>query len=859
MARISVYCIYVTAWILAVAAITLTAVILLSTFSAVQSASTQAQRDTGYAQVITMNCTIGGTLDRVAMQTDSVLTLFLTQTNALAAADFKPDKVVAALEPILLQALAPVAKEQSSEIDGGGVNLLYPVNTANPTAFNFTYSRSVQLWADILMNGTRQLVMSLTNSSDNLETAYEVTYAPNRSLLVGADLYTFEWFSYLSIGKLNDNFYLPAWPWASSDGNAFWYFIHQRFVESHGVQGNIMTTYVGINWLNTMLAVLAPGAELLIFDSNNMTIAATPQEELDRLLQCRENIVDISVVTTCISIDSSQHPIASIRIPFNALYEPEWANLSAPRQPFAYPVFSMNGTQYAAVTGTLVQRDLLRMTIVWYQPLVLVGDNGGAISGLICTLAILSTLVLTVLGIFGILLPLMRLGRGLRTVAANLRKGSTDVVVERHQSMFLEVDTIGKDFETIVVEFLGFSSGKTRDTTHAPTDRDAPFAVVFTDIQSSSLLWGRDPVEMARCVQSHHEIIRGLLSKHRMYEVKTVGDSFMAVGISPTSAVQFAVDLEEAFFGFEWQWPELEEVYQQSHMVLTRTKAGYAALWNGLRVRVGVHYGRGDVVFDDVTKGYDYYGPVVNIAARIENLGHGGQILASDEVLQAMRITASPGRFTTKRLGAHPLRGIKNPPVLHEVIPSKLEGRTYPPLRSKATDDVILMEEVDPNCDGAPLLADAPAAPFGERPARSGSDAASHGTGESNSIPDVEDMAARHSLVKRGVLSVPQMTQHLLLLRDMLDDVLRPLGPTAKLSTFKTICKGWGVAAPHSRSDVLGAMLVLAQRLSETTKSLVHLRTISREGPHSPSLPSAGKDAPSIHTPNFPMVFSPQP
>jgi hypothetical protein len=273
--------------------------------------------------------------------------------------------------------------------------------------------------------------------------------------------------------------------------------------------------------------------------------------------------------------------------------------------------------------------------------------------------------------------------------------------------------------------------------------------------------------------------------------------------------------------------------------VLTRTKAGYAALWNGLRVRVGVHYGRGDVVFDDVTKGYDYYGPVVNIAARIENLGHGGQILASDEVLQAMRITASPGRFTTKRLGAHPLRGIKNPPVLHEVIPSKLEGRTYPPLRSKATDDVILMEEVDPNCDGAPLLADAPAAPFGERPARSGSDAASHGTGESNSIPDVEDMAARHSLVKRGVLSVPQMTQHLLLLRDMLDDVLRPLGPTAKLSTFKTICKGWGVAAPHSRSDVLGAMLVLAQRLSETTKSLVHLRTISRgsEFPHPCSPP----------------------
>ena len=35
-----------------------------------------------------------------------------------------------------------------------------------------------------------------------------------------------------------------------------------------------------------------------------------------------------------------------------------------------------------------------------------------------------------------------------------------------------------------------------------------PFAVIFTDIQSSTMLWGIDPEEMARCIQVHHEIIR---------------------------------------------------------------------------------------------------------------------------------------------------------------------------------------------------------------------------------------------------------------------------------------------------------------------------------------------------------------
>ncbi len=34
----------------------------------------------------------------------------------------------------------------------------------------------------------------------------------------------------------------------------------------------------------------------------------------------------------------------------------------------------------------------------------------------------------------------------------------------------------------------------------------------------------------------------------------------------------------------------------------------YSNVWNGFRVRVGIHYGLGDILVDEVTKGYDYYG-----------------------------------------------------------------------------------------------------------------------------------------------------------------------------------------------------------------------------------------------------------
>lgn len=56
-------------------------------------------------------------------------------------------------------------------------------------------------------------------------------------------------------------------------------------------------------------------------------------------------------------------------------------------------------------------------------------------------------------------------------------------------------------------------------------------------------------------------------------------------------------------------------------------------LWNGLRVRIGLHTGEPDCVFDPVSKGYDYYGPDVNVAARVEGLAQGGQILATESVV----------------------------------------------------------------------------------------------------------------------------------------------------------------------------------------------------------------------------------
>jgi hypothetical protein len=55
-------------------------------------------------------------------------------------------------------------------------------------------------------------------------------------------------------------------------------------------------------------------------------------------------------------------------------------------------------------------------------------------------------------------------------------------------------------------------------------------------------------------------------------------------------------------------------------------------LFKGLRVRMGVHVGTPKTVRDPMTRRVEYIGPVVNAAARITAMTHGGQIVMSHAV-----------------------------------------------------------------------------------------------------------------------------------------------------------------------------------------------------------------------------------
>ncbi|NEJ83450.1 hypothetical protein GR268_44075, partial [Rhizobium leguminosarum] len=76
-------------------------------------------------------------------------------------------------------------------------------------------------------------------------------------------------------------------------------------------------------------------------------------------------------------------------------------------------------------------------------------------------------------------------------------------------------------------------------------------------------------------------------------------------------------------------------------------------VFKGLRVRMGLHAGSPKVVRDPMTSRVDYGGPVVDAAARITAMAHGGQVVLSRAVYDELSGAGTDAKARTQRLGKH--------------------------------------------------------------------------------------------------------------------------------------------------------------------------------------------------------------
>jgi class 3 adenylate cyclase len=205
--------------------------------------------------------------------------------------------------------------------------------------------------------------------------------------------------------------------------------------------------------------------------------------------------------------------------------------------------------------------------------------------------------------------------------------------------------------------------------------------LVFTDVEGSTVQWEWDADSMAVAIRVHNDLLRKLLQEHGGYEVKTEGDAFMCAFADPFVAVKWCLDAQEKLL--EAKWPEKIYEHPKSAVVVSKKTGG--TLYKGLRVRMGVHVGKPSNEEDPVTGRMDYFGPMVNRAARVESVAHGGQIVMSNDVYDRVIVQLQSTKQIPEviDLGTFELKGLQDPTHILQVLPVSLIERKFEAIVTK--------------------------------------------------------------------------------------------------------------------------------------------------------------------------------
>jgi predicted ATPase/class 3 adenylate cyclase len=168
-----------------------------------------------------------------------------------------------------------------------------------------------------------------------------------------------------------------------------------------------------------------------------------------------------------------------------------------------------------------------------------------------------------------------------------------------------------------------------------------PVVFVMTDVVGSTALWEAHGDSMRTALEGHDGLVHGAMRSVGGRVFKHTGDGMIAAFDEADAAVAGALRAVDALSGAEW------------------------GATGPLEIRVSVHAGSAS------ERDGDFFGPPVNKVARINGVGHGGQVLVSDVARQLM---SDPSGID---LGMHQLRDLSEPVRLWQ-----LDNGAHGPLRT---------------------------------------------------------------------------------------------------------------------------------------------------------------------------------
>ena len=157
---------------------------------------------------------------------------------------------------------------------------------------------------------------------------------------------------------------------------------------------------------------------------------------------------------------------------------------------------------------------------------------------------------------------------------------------------------------------------------------------LFTDVEGSTRRWEEDPGAMRDALAAHDDALGAAIVSNDGWLFKHTGDGVCAAFESPIAAVHAAVEAQRSL---------------------------------GLPVRMGLATGEAQL------RGDDYFGPPLNLAARVMSAGHGGQILLAGVTADLV------DGVDLVDLGERRLKDLSAPQRIVQVAADGL-GSEFPPL-----------------------------------------------------------------------------------------------------------------------------------------------------------------------------------
>lgn len=134
-------------------------------------------------------------------------------------------------------------------------------------------------------------------------------------------------------------------------------------------------------------------------------------------------------------------------------------------------------------------------------------------------------------------------------------------------------------------------------------------ALLFTDLQGSTALYERiGDMKAFDLVRRHFGYLREVITRNSGALVKTIGDAVMASFVNPLDALRAALEMRARIEEFN-------------------AEAGHALI----SIKFGLHTGACLAV--TLNDRLDYFGQTVNIAARVQGLAAGDDIVVTDDIL----------------------------------------------------------------------------------------------------------------------------------------------------------------------------------------------------------------------------------